>query len=234
MNIMKNSLFIIPALCLTMTACSLDEEPRDQIPEEMAYNTVEDYFRNAVMSLYAYIGGNTDGQGLQGPNRGIYDLQTFGSDEAMLPIRGGDWYDGGLWETMYLHDWDAGNELCKNAWMYLYKVITLCNRSLERLEEHKNITDTYKLLTYRAEVRALRAIYYWYLLDLYGNVPIVTSSKIPLSKIEQSTREHVFNFIVEELSNSTPLLSIVTNWRRQATGWKRNMKTTSSSSTSSR
>ena len=208
MNIMKKSLFIIPALCLTMTACSLDEEPRDQIPEEMAYNTVEDYFRNAVMSLYAYIGGNTDGQGLQGPNRGIYDLQTFGSDEAMLPIRGGDWYDGGLWETMYLHDWDAGNELCKNAWMYLYKVITLCNRSLERLEEHKNITDTYQLLTYRAEVRALRAIYYWYLLDLYGNVPIVTSSKIPLSEIEQSTREQVFNFVVEELSNSTPLLSM--------------------------
>lgn len=42
------------------------------------------------------MGGHSDGEGLQGTCRGVYDLQTFGSDEAMLPTRGIDWFDGGL------------------------------------------------------------------------------------------------------------------------------------------
>ena len=81
---------------LLLIGCSLDEEPKDQIPEDEAYTTLESLYQNTVATLYNYIGGNTDGQGLQGTCRGVYDLQTFGSDEAMLPTRGIDWYDGGL------------------------------------------------------------------------------------------------------------------------------------------
>ena len=88
---MKRILFI--AICALLTACNLDENPRDQIPEEEAYNTDISLFQNTVATLYAYIGGSQDGQGLQGTCRGVYDLQTFGSDEAMLPTRGGDWYN---------------------------------------------------------------------------------------------------------------------------------------------
>ena len=200
-------IFCLAGALLLLTACSLDENPRDQIPEERAYDSEEALYRNAVATLYAYIGGNVDGEGLQGTGRGVYDLQTFGSDEAMLPTRGGDWYDGGLWQSMYKHSWDAGNEIAKNAWVYLYKVITLCNRSLEKLEAHKGLEDSYRLLTYRGEVRALRAIYYWYLLDLFGNVPIVTTSEIPLNEIQQSNREELFNFIVQEFNQSLPLLA---------------------------
>ncbi len=200
-------IFCLAGALLLLTACSLDENPKDQIPEEQAYNTEEALYRNAVATLYAYIGGNVDGEGLQGMGRGVYDLQTFGSDEAMLPTRGGDWYDGGLWQSMYKHSWDAGNEIVKNAWVYLYKVITLCNRSLEKLEAHTGLDDSHRLLTYRCEVRALRAIYYWYLLDLYGNVPIVTTSEIPLSEILQSNREEVFIFAVQELTQSLALLA---------------------------
>ena len=104
---------------LPLTGCSLDENPRDQIPEEEAYTTAQALYQNTVATLYAYIGGQADGQGLQGTCRGIYDLQTFGSDEAMLPTRGGDWYDGGLWQHMYRHSWSAGHDLPKNAWIYL-------------------------------------------------------------------------------------------------------------------
>ena len=28
----------------------------------------------------------------------FYDLNTFTTDEAVIPTRGGDWYDGGLWQ----------------------------------------------------------------------------------------------------------------------------------------
>jgi hypothetical protein len=166
------------------------------------YTTKDALFLNTVATLYNYIGGVDEGQGLQGAVRGVYDLQTFGSDEAMLPTRGGDWYDGGLWQHMYRHSWTAGHDLPKNAWLYLYKVITLCNRSLELLETHKSLLSEQELTNYSTEVRALRAIYYWYLIDLFGPVPLVTSTQVSMQDVTQTPRAQVFQFAVDELKAS--------------------------------
>ena len=200
--------YILFITTVLFAACSLDENPRDQIPEEEAYTNADALFRNTVATLYSYIGGSTDGQGLQGTCRGIYDLQTFGSDEAMIPTRGTDWYDGGIWQQLYCHSWTAGHEMPKNAWLYLYKVITLCNRSLEQLEAHKDLISNTQLLHYKAEVRALRAICYWYLLDLFGRVPIITSTDVEINKLKQSERSEVFAFVVEELQDARKNLPI--------------------------
>ena len=199
---MSTKISLLLTFSLLVAGCSLDEHPRDQIPEQEAYATPHDLFMNTVATLYNYIGGNTDGQGLQGTCRGVYDLQTFGSDEAMLPTRGGDWFDGGIWEDMYMHAWDAGHELPKNAWLYLYKVINLCNRSLEILEDHQDMLAAFQYQAYTAEVRALRAIYYWYLLDLFGRVPIITTTETPMNKVLQSERSEVFHFVVKELTET--------------------------------
>ena len=81
----------------------LNENPKDKIPEEDAYKNLTDLYYNAVASLYNNIGGYSDSQGLQGTGRGIYDLNTFTTDEAIMPTRGGDWYDGerlNAWQTV--------------------------------------------------------------------------------------------------------------------------------------
>ena len=78
-------------VALALTSCSLDETPRSELSESAAYTSRKNLYLNTVATLYNYIGGYQDGQGLQGTNRGIYDLQTFGSDEAMIPLRGGYW-----------------------------------------------------------------------------------------------------------------------------------------------
>jgi hypothetical protein len=196
---MSTKISLLLTFSLLVAGCSLDEHPRDQIPEQEAYATPHDLFMNTVATLYNYIGGNTDGQGLQGTCRGVYDLQTFGSDEAMLPTRGGDWFDGGIWEDMYMHAWDAGHELPKNAWLYLYKVINLCNNSIEELEKHQNMLTKIQYTEYNAEVRALRAIYYWYLLDLFARVPIITTSQASMRYVQLSNRTQVFRFVSDEL-----------------------------------
>ena len=189
---------------LSLVSCSLDENPRDQIPEEKAYASATQLYLNTVATLYNYIGGSKEGEGLQGTGRGVYDLQTFGSDEAILPTRGGDWYDGGIWEDMYMHSWDAGHEILNNSWLYLYKVITLCNHSLEQLEAHQSLLSKEKYASYKAEVRALRAIYYWYLLDLFARVPIITSTAESMKEIQQSDRSEVFKFVVADLQEALP------------------------------
>ncbi len=205
---------LLIAIPLLLTSCSLEEEPRDQIPEEEAYTSAKDIFRNSVAALYSYVGGYQDGQGLQGTCRGIYDLQTFGSDEAMLPTRGADWYDGEIWQHMYRHSWSASHDLPKNSWLYLYKVITLCNNSLKQIEDHKKLLSVQQLQEYTAEVRALRAIYYWYLMDLFGRVPIITSCDMSIYEVKQSERSEVFRFILTELDETYDHLSVENSAQR--------------------
>ena len=192
-------LLLFSLFALLPASCSLDEHPKDQIADELAHSTPESLFKNNVITLYNYVGGATDGQGLQGTCRGIYDLQTFGSDEAMLPTRGHDWYDGEMWQHMYRHSWDPGHELLYNSWTYLYKAITLCNRSIEHLAEHRDILTDNDFQAYTAEVRALRAIYYWYLLDLFGRVPIFTNTSLSMNDVFQSERSELFKFVYDEL-----------------------------------
>ena len=192
-------LLLFSLFALLPASCSLDEHPKDQIADELAHSTPESLFKNSVITLYNYVGGATDGQGLQGTCRGIYDLQTFGSDEAMLPTRGHDWYDGEMWQHMYRHSWDPGHELLYNSWTYLYKAITLCNRSIEHLAEHRDILTDNDFHAYTAEVRALRAIYYWYLLDLFGRVPIFTNTSLSMNDVFQSERSELFKFVYDEL-----------------------------------
>ena len=199
--------YLLPLTSCLLYSCSLDEHPRDQIAEEEAFSNPEALFRNTVATLYNYIGGNDDGQGLQGTCRGIYDLQTFGSDEAMIPTRGIDWYDGEIWQDMYRHSWTPGHPMLKNSWLYLYKVITLCNRSIEQLDAHSHLLNASELISYKAEVRSIRAICYWYLLDLFARVPIITSTGKSINQIQQAERSQVFDFVVSELMESWPHLS---------------------------
>ena len=89
--------FLVTSLTLFSCDKFLQENPKDKLPEEDVYNTISEVYLNAVASLYTYVGGYSDSQGLQGTGRGVYDLNTFTSDEAIIPTRGGDWYDGGFW-----------------------------------------------------------------------------------------------------------------------------------------
>ena len=199
--------YITLCLAIVLTSCSLDETPSSELPEGAAYTSMETLYLNTVATLYNYIGGYEEGQGLQGAIRGVYDLQTFGSDEAMIPLRGGDWYDGGLWQDMYKHSWSAGHDLVKNSWLYLYKVITLCNRSLETLDAHKDLAGTENYRTWTAEVRSLRAMYYWYLIDLFGDVPLVTNSSVSMNEVKREKRATVFKFCEDELLDVANFLS---------------------------
>ncbi|MBR4389641.1 MAG: RagB/SusD family nutrient uptake outer membrane protein [Prevotella sp.] len=189
-----------------LTSC-LEENPRDRLTEDEAFNSAENLFINAVATLYNHIGGNSDSQGLQGTDRGVYDLQTFSSDEAMLPRRGGDWYDGGLWQSLYLHTWNAGCSATNDTWFYLYKVIVLCNQSLEHLEKYRSLLTDKQYEALNAEVRALRAMYYCYLLDLYGRVPYITSTNIDFAEATQMERSDLFKAIYMELTDVLPKLS---------------------------
>ena len=204
---MNKKIFALPllAISLSFTSC-LDETPKDQIPESEIYDSANSLYVNAVASLYNYIGAHEEGEGLQGTCRGIYDYNTLTTDEAIIPIRGGNWYDGGLWENMYDHTWTATDTDLYNVWKYLYKVIVLSTKSLETIDQHKSLLNDQQRDEYKAEVRAVRAMFYYYAMDMFGRIPVLESSEQKTADIRQSNRSNVFKYIVKELQTVAPLL----------------------------
>ena len=194
----KYTNILLIAMMALMSSC-LDEDLKDQLYEEDIYNNANNIYINAVAVLYNYIGGSTDSEGLQGTCRGIYDYNTLTTDEAMIPIRGGDWYDGGLWENMYLHKWNANDLPLYNTWKYLYKVVVLSNKSLSVIDTYGHLLNEEQKNAYQAEVRAVRALFYYYIMDMYGRIPLVTSYNEMQDEVRQSERSEVFRFIVNEL-----------------------------------
>ena len=200
-------LFLLLA-ALSMTSC-LDEHPKDQLDEDAIYGSASDIYINAVASLYNYIGGANESEGIQGTCRGIYDYNTLTTDEAMIPIRGGDWYDGGLWNAMYQHRWSADDQSLYDTWKYLYKVIVLANKSLDIISNKSALLSAAQQEEYRAEIRAIRAMFYYYAMDMFGRVPLVLSSAEQLHSSlfqGQTNRSSIFQFVFQELQQVLPSL----------------------------
>ena len=200
-------LFLLLA-ALSMTSC-LDEHPKDQLDEDAIYGSASDIYINAVASLYNYIGGANESEGIQGTCRGIYDYNTLTTDEAMIPIRGGDWYDGGLWNAMYQHRWTADDQSLYDTWKYIYKVIVLANKSLDIISSKSGLLSAAQQEEYRAEVRAIRAMFYYYAMDMFGRVPLVLSTdEQRYSSLfqGQTDRSSVFHFVFQELQQVLPSL----------------------------
>ena len=200
-------LFLLLA-ALSMTSC-LDEHPKDQLDEDAIYGSASDIYINAVASLYNYIGGANESEGIQGTCRGIYDYNTLTTDEAIIPIRGGDWYDGGLWNAMYQHRWTADDQSLYDTWKYIYKVIVLANKSLDIISSKSGLLSAAQQQEYRAEVRAIRAMFYYYAMDMFGRIPLVLSTdEQRYSSLfqGQTDRSSVFHFVFQELQQVLPSL----------------------------
>jgi len=191
---------LLLASLLALGSCDqfLEDEPNDRIPSDEAYNTLSDLQLNALGPIYRNIGGSGDSQGLQGTARGVWDLNTFSTDEAIIPTRGADWYDGGIWQNLFLHRF--GNvDFTGDTWNYLFKEVLACNRALERIDAFSSSHTGEDVRHLRAEARSLRAMFLFYAMDLYGRVPLFTSSSPTVQEMKLQDRSVAFRHIVSEL-----------------------------------
>jgi hypothetical protein len=123
-------------------------------------------------------------------------LQEVSSDAIVVPTRGGDWDDGGVWRALQEHTWTS---TVSGAWMEAYTGIAMANSTIDSLESLPGES------LHIAEARFLRTLYYWWLLDLFRNVPLVTEPTTdPDNPPAQNTPLEVFNFIVAEINAALP------------------------------
>ena len=205
---------LIAALLVPLAGCDkfLEDTPTDRIEADKAYDSIDDLWLNAVYYLYRELGGYTESQGLQGTARGVYDMNTFCTDEAIIPTRGADWYDGGIWQNLYLHKFD-NVDFTGDTWNYLFRAIKACNNGIERIEDYKDdntpsASDLSTLNQMRNEVRALRALFLFYAMDLYGRIPLFTTSDPATSELALQPRSTTFQFIVSELQDCMSSLPV--------------------------
>ena len=199
-KVLVSSMLILGGL---FSACSgfLDEDPKSKIPEEEAYKSEKLVYVNTIATIYTSFGNR-----LYGSTDNVHTLQEFSSDAWILPGRQGDWVDGGKWQSLFLHNYGPGNATIKSTWNALYTLIGICNTSIDNLETFIHAGGESYLQDYQYEARAVRAILYYHLVDLFGRVPLVTSSKTVMADVNQSSRSEVYQFIVDELTDCIPHL----------------------------
>lgn len=208
-------LAVAATACLTSCNDFLKEDPSSQIKEDEAYKNETELYLNAVAALYNNVGGHNDSEGLQGTARGVYDLNEFTTDEAILPTRGADWYDGGLWQNLFRHSWGTGTDCIGDTWKYLFKSIIMCNSALEHIDAYAKAHGQSDNTAYwRYEARALRAMFYFYALDLYGRVPLYSTSHPTVAQMQLQERSTVYKHIVGELQDcAAHLTGERSNWQ---------------------
>ncbi|GAB4405632.1 MAG: RagB/SusD family nutrient uptake outer membrane protein [Bacteroidia bacterium] len=140
-----------------------------------------------------------------------FSLVEVASDEAMIPQRGADWFDGGQWLRVHRHEYTAGEESINNAWNFLYRGIGVANSVISVLKDpatkdRTGISDA-EIELYIAELRGLRALYYLWLIDAFGNAPLVTDETEFEAQPTNTPRAEIYAFIESELTAIAPTLS---------------------------
>lgn len=126
-------------------------------------------------------------------------MQELSTDEVILPARGGNWYDGGKYKELHQHIWTIDHSITASAWSWAYSGVSTCNSILQPIENNSSAQVAV------AEIKTMRALYYYFLLDLFGNVPIVTHFG-DTTKVTKSPSADVFAFIENDLKASYPYL----------------------------
>ncbi|MDH5400295.1 MAG: RagB/SusD family nutrient uptake outer membrane protein [Cyclobacteriaceae bacterium] len=186
-------------LGFTMSCTNLDEELYSQIAAKDFGKTQEEVAAALANAYTGWTGGFME----------PWTASEVSSDEMVVPTRGADWFDNGMWQRLHTHAYLSGDDSPKNTWPPLFGGINTANRLLKQFEPLAEPGNEAEKAV--AELKALRAMHYFFLMDLYGNVPLQTSfDQTDIdngSGADYSQRVKVYNFIVGELEGALPLLS---------------------------
>jgi starch-binding outer membrane protein, SusD/RagB family len=177
---------------VSQSCTNVDEEVYSEILAEDFFKT-EDEFIAAVGQAYSSFGG-------LGNHSNLWSISELASDELVITTKGGDWYDGGTLLQLHRHNWTSDNGFFNNAWGMLYGGVNTCNRLIYQLNLAAESDPSKKPLVdkFVPELRAIRALWYYWLLDSFGNVPLATDF-LDAELKPNSPRATVYAFVESEL-----------------------------------
>jgi hypothetical protein len=135
--------------------------------------------------------------------RCLVNLEDFTADGVK-----NRWGDNGLDQLTTSSSWDVNNKFFRYYFNRLYYSITRCNDFIILLNNNPTIPNRIALIS---EARFLRALAYYYLIDAFGSVPLITeSTQNGGINAPQASRIELFNYVESELNasiNDMPILN---------------------------
>lgn len=202
LNIKNKGIIGAAALLLGMGAVScsdmLDTKPQGVIlAEQMGEEQTYQLLISAYSTLTNHYFGNNES--FAGPiNNWVIDLR---SDDA---LKGG----GDITMESYMHDMEIGNiqnnsDIVNFKWKNNYFSISRCNTAIKAILEAGNL-DAATKASQIAEMKTLRAYYYFDLLRLYKQFPYFTETTTDPGSVraDQYTKMEIAEFIKEDLRES--------------------------------
>ncbi|MDQ3534126.1 MAG: RagB/SusD family nutrient uptake outer membrane protein, partial [Bacteroidota bacterium] len=139
----------------------------------------------AYTHLYSYGGNGT-----------IFPLQEVTTDEMVVPTRGNDWEDGGNWRRLHTQTYTVEDDRVVGGWNFVFGGVNNCNRLIFQFEE----LGTPEAEAFIAELKVLRALFYYWGMDMYGNIPIVDRFDVEPGFLPTTkSRQEVYNFVESEI-----------------------------------
>lgn len=187
-KILKLAFLIVTAA--SIAGCTkLEEEKFGSLSPETFYKSEKEALSSVVgvyqlLSQVSHIGDP-------------WRIAEFGTDEFVVPGRAsGGWFDQNNIDIIQ-HKVAATNATTGRAWKNIFQEIGTANAVLESLESSSNKENLKAVI---AETKALRAYGYFYAMDFWGNVPLVTVARIDPNNLPTITpRAEVFKFIETEM-----------------------------------
>ncbi len=194
----KNIVPVAAAALMTMglSSCTgdLDVTPIDP-STNMTVNEAALFtkcYSNMALAGNGGADGDCDIDGLDGGTTGFV-RQLFNANELTTDESICAWGDTGIPAFNY-GQWDASHPMLQGFYYRLYAGIDYCNHYLNVCGD----ADA----SHVAEVHFLRALYYYYLMDCFGNVPFTT--EISATSPQQIKRADLFEWIEKELKENLP------------------------------
>lgn len=191
------SFLFILLLTLTQPACKKFVEvpdPIDQIPSDIVFDS-ESKAASAVRGLYGAMVGSTGGffALYNGYAAGVSVALGVSADE--ITANSGTTFSEFFENNVNSSSGTNGN----NLWGALYNLIFNANAVVENLAKSTGISESGKK-QYGAEARFIRAANYFYLVNMYGNIPMpVTTNYQVNANLPNVPAADVYQLIISDL-----------------------------------
>lgn len=196
---------IIVGFLILFTSCNnyLDVPPVTQVTSETFYNT-DNQLHQAIVAAYSSLG-----------NRGLYgwsySLMRSVLDDDARTIETTD---------ILRHEQfniPATDPFIKNMWGAIYEGVYRCNIVIDKAPKASNASEEV-IKNVLGEARFLRALYYWHLVTMWGEVPIITDIQVSSKGVVKSSVSDVWKLITDDLTLVISDKMLPEKWPASGTG----------------
>lgn len=197
-------------------SCEVEPTYYSQSTPELFFDTQEKVYQRMGRAFTHWAWCMADNQA----HSNFIMLQEFTTDEMLVPSRYNDWYDGGNYLRMYYHDFTPTTPGVYDAWRAFSMGVAQAWSAKDDIDQYVDFDalgfPEGSREAVLMQLQTLSAFFYWFGLDMFGGVPLYTSTQGDIKP--RATDVETFEFIDSLLTEAIPQLPKKTVLGAQETG----------------